>query len=181
MRARNESERRLRKAVLRSHLARERYKAKTEELDCEKRSSDSEVMRLMNELGVEKYTFEESGDVSGAYADKPTEFSCSIVSKKSVVYDAKRIYKRIGRENGGAVVKKEYKVLDMPKLIQLLKKHGVNPKEFKRLIDVSYSLDKSKLERLYELGYVSKDDLKGCYEVKTSKPYLQVKAKRIVQ
>lgn len=181
MKARNERERKLRRAILRSNLVRERYKTQTEEFEEDKRKSDAEVLALMRELGVDKYSFEESGEVSGAYSDRPTEFSCSIVEQKSVIYDAQRIYKRIGKENGEAVVKKEYRVSDMQGLIELLKRHKINPKEFKKFIDVSYSLDESKLEKLYELGYVKKEDLKGCYEVKKRKPYLYVKAKRIVQ
>ena len=65
-------------------------------------------------------------------------------------------------------------------LITYLQECGVDPKIFKSFISVEESVDVKELERLEELGKISKEQLKGCYSVKCQKPYYQVRKGRKV-
>jgi hypothetical protein len=62
----------------------------------------------------------------------------------------------------------------MDNLVKYLKQCGVSPKKFKSFITVEKSVDKKKLDFLFETGEIKTKDLDGCYELKESESYLKI-------
>ena len=56
-----------------------------------------------------------------------------------------------------------------------LKECGVDPKVFKTFITVQKEVNKKSLEQMYELGEVTLEDIKGCYDVETINSYIDIK------
>lgn len=76
------------------------------------------------------------------------------------------------------VIDKSYTITDINRLIVYLKSCGVDPKVFKSFINVTKTVDEKKLDKLADLGLISKEQLEGCYTLKRQKPYFTVKMKR---
>lgn len=171
----------LRRAIIKAYLVKERNKIITEEYKNDTAEVSRKIEKLMGELEINKHEFIVDSSNSGAntFASKPMVLSCSKVSPKSIEYNAKMIYDRVGKDIGNQLVSKKYVVSDIDGLIQMLKSHGVKPKEFKRFIRVEMTLNESKLNQIYDTGVIKMEDLQGCYKVKTNKSYWSIKAKPV--
>lgn len=75
------------------------------------------------------------------------------------------------------IVDKTYIVNDMPELIKYLKNCNVDPKIFKKFIDVEEKADEKKINNYYDLGVLENKDITGCYDVEISEPYIMIKEK----
>lgn len=104
----------------------------------------------------------------------PIYVRVNVSKRKTVDFDLGKLKKKFSKEIYNAVVKKTYQVVDMEGLVQYLKSCGVNPKKFKEHIQRTEVLDKEKMYKLYDLGDISLDDLKGCYSIKESNPYITI-------
>ena len=87
----------------------------------------------------------------------------------SLVYDIPKLKQKIDAELFNEIVDKTYTITDIDALISLLKKAGVKPKEFKKLITVSERVNNGKIQQAYSVGEISLQDISGAYEVKVSK------------
>lgn len=102
----------------------------------------------------------------------------SKVQKVNVQWNVSKLCKAVGKQISKAIINKRYEINNMEGLIAYLKECGVDPKVFKSYINVEESVDVKELERLEELGKVSKEQLAGCYSAKCQKPYYQVRKGR---
>ena len=62
----------------------------------------------------------------------------------------------------------------MQGLIKYLKSCGVDPKKFKKFIDIDETLNETKLDTYYETGALKTKDIEGCYTVKMGEPYIRI-------
>lgn len=104
---------------------------------------------------------------------------CLIATKVERVYIdyfVDKLKENLDPEIFNEVVFKKYEVTDMPGLIELLRTSGVNPKDFKKFLNIVITPNKESIKRLYSTGDITKSDLKGCYEAKIVKS-IQIKQK----
>lgn len=76
-----------------------------------------------------------------------------------------------------AVVRPVVTVIDYAKLATYVKSLGGKATEFKDLLSVTYDVDQRALERLTEIGAISRDDLDGTYETKLGNVSFRVTVK----
>ena len=100
------------------------------------------------------------------------------IQKSNVEFDCDKLERALGKELSKNVIQKKYEVIDMNGLIRYLKECGVNPKVFKKFINVSKFVNEKELDRLEELGKISIGKINGCYSIKHQKPYFTVKVKK---
>lgn len=117
-------------------------------------------------------------DDSEMLEDLNGSVTVSKVQKVSVQWNIDKLIKAVGKQISKSIILKRYEIIDMLGLITYLKECGVDPKIFKSFISVEETVDVKELERLEELGKISKEQLKGCYSVKCQKPYYQVRKGR---
>ncbi|MCX7924117.1 MAG: hypothetical protein N3B21_19225 [Clostridia bacterium] len=86
------------------------------------------------------------------------------VERVTINYLLDKLQAKLDKEIFNEIVNKTYMINDMNGLIELLKKAGVSPGEFKKFIDVSTSVNKDAIKQLYSVGDIKKSDLEGCYE-----------------
>lgn len=103
------------------------------------------------------------------------------VQKSSVTFDANKLEKVLSKKICEDVIVKKYEITDMFGLICYLKECGVDPKIFKSFLSITKSVDVKELERLEELGKVSFEQLKGCYNIKYQNPYFTVGIKKMAR
>ena len=122
--------------------------------------------------------FKLKGENTETINDLDCSISISKVQKVNIAWNTDKLIKVIGKQISKAVILKKYEIMDMFGLITYLKECGVDPKIFKSFLSIEETVDVKELERLEELGKVSKEQLKGCYSVKCQKPYYQVRKGR---
>lgn len=102
-------------------------------------------------------------------------FTVSKVQRTNISWNIDKLTKNLSKQIRKSIILRRYEVTDMLGLIAYLKECGVDPKIFKSFISCEETVDVKELERLEELGKVSKEQLRGCYSVKCQKPYYQVR------
>ena len=108
------------------------------------------------------------------YYDSPKKLHVTRARKKKVVWNVEMLKERMSKDKRKAVIKKEYAIADMDGLITYLKSCGVDPKKFKTYLSISESVDEKELNNLFEVGVITKNDIKGCYDVEMSEPYIVI-------
>lgn len=108
--------------------------------------------------------------------DEPRSIKITKVERTAVRWDIKKLKKRLPDDVFNKVVHKEYRIVGMQNLIQYLKSCGVDPKIFKQYIVVEESVDQGAIDHMGELGYISAQQISGCYIVDCAKPYFKVSA-----
>ena len=98
----------------------------------------------------------------------------TIVRRKTIDWLIGKLKKNLPKKVLKQVIKKEYVVKDMQGLIAYMQELGADAKRFKKYIDVTEELDTNKLNELYEKGELDKEDIKGCYDVVVSEPYVRL-------
>ena len=63
------------------------------------------------------------------------------------------------------IINKKVEIINLEGLIEYLKECGVNPKEFKKYINVRKEVNTKKLDKMEELGRISLEDIEGCYSI----------------
>lgn len=152
----------------------------------------TEFKEMQSQINDEKAKFNSLMEdfFDGECIDKSIEFSnCGVdgtrekytvkrVQRVSVDFDPERLEKSLSKEISKSVVRKSYEIIDIDGLIAYLKECGVDPKVFKSFLQVYKSVDTDELNRLEELGKISREQVEGCYTVKRQKPYFTVSVKR---
>lgn len=108
------------------------------------------------------------------YYDNPKKLHVTRARRKKVVWNVEMLKERMAKDKRKAVIKKEYAITDMEGLITYLKSCGVDPKKFKTYLSISESVDEKELNNLFEVGVITKNDIKGCYDVDMSEPYIVI-------
>ena len=95
------------------------------------------------------------------------------VQNVKVIWDVDRLKKKLGRKLFNKVTSREYQIIDMPGLVQYLKSCGVDPNKFKSYLNITVSVDESEIDRLSEIGEITKSEIDSCYKVDKAKPYFK--------
>lgn len=134
----------------------------------EKRKKFYEIMdSYFSDIGQSSVKFDMQGPVMRS-------ISIRKISKSSIEWDAKKLESRLDKDIVSRVIKKQYKVNDMPGLIKYLKTCGVNPIIFKKYITVEKTVDEKEIDNLGDTGRITVSQIDGCYKIKDSKPYFTV-------
>lgn len=96
------------------------------------------------------------------------------IQKKRVVWYPDKLEKRLKKSLRNKVIQKRYFINDIDGLIEYLKEHDVDPKQFKKYLDVEKEVDNVAIDNLHNTGEISKKDIEGCYQVIKDKPYFKV-------
>lgn len=119
-------------------------------------------------------SFEIELDEGKGYYTNHVKLNVTRVRTKKVTWLLDKLKQKVGKDIYSEVVNKTYTVNDMQGLIRYLKTCGVDPKKFKRFIDVTEELDETKLDTYYETGALKTKDIEGCYAVKMGEPYIRI-------
>lgn len=119
-------------------------------------------------------SFEIELDEGAGYYTNHVKLNVTRVRTKKVTWLMDKLKQKVGKDIYSEVVNKTYTVNDMQGLIRYLKTCGVDPKKFKRFIDVTEELDETKLDTYYETGALKTKDIEGCYTVKMGEPYIRI-------
>ena len=107
-------------------------------------------------------SFEIELDEGAGYYTNHVKLNVTRVRTKKVTWLLDKLKQKVGKDIYSEVVNKTYTVNDMQGLIRYLKTCGVDPKKFKRFIDVTEELDETKLDTYYETGGLKTIDIEGC-------------------
>lgn len=140
--------------------------------EAEKKETVRRIEKFMSINGVNSFKLSTLGSTN--FRDDIRNLKCSKVISRRVNYDAEKIEKRLDKDLAGKFIEKEYIVNNMNGLISLLKKSGVSASEFKKFIDVKRKVNKSKLDKLSEVGEINVEDIKGCYSVEEISSYIKI-------
>lgn len=119
-------------------------------------------------------SFEIELDEGAGYYTNHVKLNVTRVRTKKVTWLLDKLKQKVGKDIYSEVVNKTYTVNDMQGLIRYLKTCGVDPKKFKRFIDVTEELDETKLDTYYETGALKTKDIEGCYTVKMGETYIRI-------
>lgn len=119
-------------------------------------------------------SFEIELDEGAGYYTNHVKLNVTRVRTKKVTWLLDKLKQKVGKDIYSDVVNKTYTVNDMQGLIRYLKTCGVDPKKFKRFIDVTEELDETKFDTYYETGALKTKDIEGCYTVKMGEPYIRI-------
>lgn len=114
------------------------------------------------------------------FYSSPVTVTVTKVRRKKITWDLEALKKKLSKEKFIAVVNKEYTVIDMPGLVKYLKTCGVDAKKFKKFINVSETLDETKLDTMYETGKLKQEEIRGCYTVGMSEPYFRITEEKTI-
>ena len=119
-------------------------------------------------------SFEIELDEGAGYYTNHVRLNVTRIRTKKVTWLLDKLKQRLGKETYNDVVDKTYTINDMQGLVRYLKSCGVDPKTFKKFIDVDETLNETKLNTYYETGALKKEDIEGCYDVKMGEPYIRL-------
>lgn len=114
------------------------------------------------------------------FYSSPVIVTVTKVRRKKITWDLEALKKKLSKEKFITVVNKEYTVIDMPGLVKYLKTCGVDAKKFKKFINVSETLDETKLDTMYETGKLKQEEIRGCYTVGMSEPYFRITEEKTI-
>lgn len=114
------------------------------------------------------------------FYSSPVTVTVTKVRRKKITWDLEALRKKLSKEKFITVVNKEYTVIDMPGLVKYLKTCGVDAKKFKKFINVSETLDETKLDTIYETGKLKQEEIRGCYTVGMSEPYFRITEEKTI-
>lgn len=129
---------------------------------------------MFTNLPKDQNSFEIELDEGAEYYTNHVKLNVTRVRTKKVTWILDKLKQKVGKDIYSEVVNKTYTVNDMQGLIRYLKTCGVDPKKFKRFIDVTEELDETKLDTYYETGALKTKDIEGCYTVKMGEPYIRI-------
>lgn len=119
-------------------------------------------------------SFEIELDEGVGYYTNHVRLNVTRIRTKKITWLLDKLKQKLGKETYNDVVDKTYTINDMQGLVRYLKSCGVDPKKFKKFIDVDETLNETKLNTYYETGALKKSDIEGCYDVKMGEPYIRL-------
>ena len=129
---------------------------------------------MFTNLPKDQNSFEIELDEGAGYYTNHVRLNVTKIRTKKVTWLLDKLKQKLGKETYNDVVDKTYTINDIQGLIKYLKTCGVDPKRFKKFIDVTEELDETKLNTYYETGALKKENIEGCYDVKMGEPYIRL-------
>ena len=129
---------------------------------------------MFTNLPKDQNSFEIELDEGEGYYTNHVRLNVTKIRTKKVTWLLDKLKQKLGKETYNDVVDKTYTINDMQGLVRYLKSCGVDPKKFKKFIDVDEVLNETKLNTYYETGALKKEDIEGCYDVNMGEPYIRL-------
>lgn len=104
----------------------------------------------------------------------PVKLKVTKVRRKKIDWFIDKLKNVLNKEEQKEVIAKTYTINDMEGLVKYLKSCGVEPKKFKKFVDVNEEVIEERLNDLYERGKVDMKSLNGCYKVEMGEPYIRI-------
>ena len=154
-----------------------RSKNKTHNIIIETLELEEEIGRLLlkvdeNKKKIQKY-FDENGiaqlEIPVISNNISNKILCKKTERATVKYDVDKLREKLDEELFLEVTKRQYTITNIDEMIKLMKDAGVKAKDFKSLIDVKITADTQAIKRLYDVGEISMNQLKGTYTATISK------------
>lgn len=166
---RRDNEQKLGKAISAYYKLDVEFKNQKFMYESKKKNLTDIIVRNLEEMKIKKITVGNDKTVAGR-----VKLACQMIKRTKIIYNVSKIKKKFNKKDCARILDKHYEIVDIEKLISLLKNAGVDPKEFKKTIKVTETINEKNLDKLEELGFITLDDLKGCYEIEEGNPYLKV-------
>lgn len=148
------------------------YRLKFKDIESQYKKKNEELQKIIREfMGVNNFT-EFKFLSKSKLGDIPLKV-LNVVPKK-ITFNVDKLKERLERDIFNKIVIKEYRIVDFNGLVKYLKSCGVDPKKFKKFIEVTETVDNNKLNELGNLGEISEEDIKGCYEVTECNGYVKI-------
>ena len=140
------------------------YKLSQEEYRIKKDNYESEIRKILGKKDLRTHDFQNDN----------FSYKATIVDNKKIDFNVEMIEQILDKEVLDEILIKKYEITDYDGLIKYLKTLGANPKIFKQYIHCDKKIDKDKLNHCSELGFVSLDDLEGCYNISITSGYVRI-------
>lgn len=129
---------------------------------------------MFTNLPKNQNSFEIELDEGAGYYTNHVKLNVTRVRQRKITWFLDKLKKRLDKETYNKVVDKTYTINDMQGLIKYLKSCGVDPKKFKKFIDVEEQVNESRIDNMFNIGEIEKADVSGCYDVKLGEPYIRI-------
>lgn len=129
---------------------------------------------MFTNLPKDQNSFEIELDEEAGYYTNHVKLNVTRIRTKRVTWLLDKLKQKLGKDTYKDVVDKTYTINDIQGLIKYLKSCEVDPRKFKKFIDVDETLNETKLNTYYETGALKKSDIEGCYDVKVGEPYIRL-------
>ena len=166
----NENER-IQQTVVEYVEAQEKFREIEKQYNEKRKSLQTTIRNFMYTNGFNSFNFLAH---HGRFKGNEVPLRVLDVKPKRIEFDVEALEEKVDKELLNEFLDKKYVIINMQGLIKYLKSCGVNPKKFKKFIEVEKTVNKQKLDELSELGEITLDDLKGCYEIKESEGYIKI-------
>lgn len=115
----------------------------------------------------------------GKYKKCPARLLVTNVVQKKITWDIPKLKKKLSKDIIDKVIDKTYTINDFYGLVKYLKSCNVDPKIFKRFVDVEEKVINEQMDLLSDIGDIKKEDVAGCYSVKTNVGFIRVTENKI--
>lgn len=160
-----------------SPKAKQLYKAVVElnTLNNEHKLNEEHYKKRKDELQGFINGYIEKRKISGfGFQDGKSFFTAKPIINKKIIWDIDKLSKKVDKEILNEVVDKTYTINDFDGLVEYLKSCGVNPKVFKKFINVKKEVNNKKVDELGHLGEINIKKLTGCYELQANFSYIKI-------
>ena len=168
--------RKAKEEIIRLFEMREKFSVIKKTFEEESKALETSIKNFMYANGnVDNITlrYQEKDEVNG-----PTVLKVLKVSPVKIKWLPEKLEKALGKERCSELIEKTYIIEDMDGLIKYLKSCGVNPKKFKSFLRIDKKVSPDVLKQMDELGEISSDEVKGCYEATHVSSYLKIMLKQ---
>lgn len=97
----------------------------------------------------------------------------------SIQWDVQKLKKRLDKSILRKVVKRVRTLVDLPGLVEYMKDLGGDPKIFWSFFETSEQVDQKEMDQASDLGYVSDEDVVGCFSVTTKPEFFRVSTREV--
>lgn len=133
---------------------------------------------MFSNLEKGENTFDITLDSGVTYYKENKKLKVTKVRTKKVTWILEKLKEKLPLKKQKHVITKMYTINDFKGLVEYLKTCGVEPKKFKKYIDVQEEVNEAELNRLYEVGKISRKEIDGCYTVEMGEPYIKITEKK---
>ena len=143
----------------------ESNKRKIQELNEETSNLSKELINKLQNKKLKNYILE----------DEESLLNATVVERNALSFNLDMLKKKLGKANFNEITESNVEV-DKAELRELFSSNPGLKKELKSALIITKVLNENKLKKLIDKGEISKEEIEGTYEVKTSN-YLRLERK----
>lgn len=134
-----------------------------------------EVVVLKNKIETLEEMLQKKKKILQAYMEKTGKscrgsgISCYIQERISVEYDKEKLKEKLDKKSYNEIVDKEYRITDFDLFKSILRRNNIDLKEFKKCMKKKEEVNETKVNKLFESGEITLEDISGCYTAKGKK------------